>query len=89
MAEGLTPACQGLPVAGVSAPPDPMAKPKIQPGLAALGVHAGVGVQIFVTEHVFIKTEFDFHYVPGLTDQFGSNMVPGGMVWLGYSWGDR
>jgi hypothetical protein len=27
--------------------------------------------------------------VPGLTNQFGSNVVPGGMVWLGYSFGDR
>jgi hypothetical protein len=52
-------------------------------------VHAGIGVQIFVTEHVFIRPQFDFHYVPGLTDQFGSNMVPAAMVWLGYSLGDR
>jgi hypothetical protein len=52
-------------------------------------VHAGVGVQIFLTEHVFIRPQFDFHYVPGLTDQFGSNMVPAAMVWLGYSIGDR
>jgi hypothetical protein len=52
-------------------------------------VHAGVGVQIFLTEHVFIRPQFDFHYVPGLTDQFGSNMVPAATVWLGYSLGDR
>ena len=52
-------------------------------------VHAGIGVQIFLTEHVFIRPQFDFHYVPGLTDQFGSNMVPAGMLWLGYSIGDR
>ena len=52
-------------------------------------VHAGIGVQIFLTEHVFIRPQFDFHYVPGLTDQFGSNSVPAAMVWLGYSLGDR
>jgi hypothetical protein len=52
-------------------------------------VHAGIGVQIFLTEHVFIRPQFDFHYVPSLTDQFGSNMVPSAMVWLGYSLGDR
>ena len=52
-------------------------------------VHAGIGVQIFLTEHVFIRPQFDFHYVPGLTDQFGSNMVPAATVWLGYSLGDR
>ena len=52
-------------------------------------LHAGVGVQVFVTDHIFIRPQFDYHYVPGLTDQFGSNSVVGGMVWLGYSWGDR
>ena len=52
-------------------------------------VHVGVGVQIFLTEHIFVKPEFDFHYVPGLTNQFGSNAVPEGMVWVGYSFGER
>jgi len=54
-----------------------------------LNVHVGVGVQIFLTEHIFIKPEFDFHYVPGLTNQFGSDAVPEGMVWVGYSFGER
>jgi len=52
-------------------------------------IHAGVGVQIFLTDHVFLRPEFDFHYVPGLTNQFGSNAVPEGMLWLGYSFGER
>ena len=52
-------------------------------------VNAGVGVQVFVSEHIFIKPEFTFHYVPNFTQQFGSNMVPGAMVWVGYSMGDR
>jgi len=52
-------------------------------------IHAGVGVEIFMTDHWFVRPQFDFHYVPGLTNQFGSNVVPGGMVWLGYSFGDR
>jgi opacity protein-like surface antigen len=52
-------------------------------------VHVGVGVQIFLTEHIFIKPEFDLHYVPGLTNQFGSNAVPEGMLWVGYSFGER
>ncbi len=52
-------------------------------------VHAGAGVQIYLTEHVFIRPQFDLHYVPGFTDQFGSKAVPGGMVWLGYSFGER
>jgi len=52
-------------------------------------VHLGVGVQIFLTEHIFIRPAFDFHYVPNLTNQFGSDGVPEGMVWVGYSFGER
>ncbi len=51
-------------------------------------VHGGIGVQIYLTEHVFIRPEFDIHYVPNLT-QFGSNVIVQGMAWIGYSWGDR
>jgi len=52
-------------------------------------IHAGLGVQIFVTEHIFIRPEFDLHYIPNFTDQFGSNVAPSATVWLGYSFGDR
>ncbi len=52
-------------------------------------VHAGVGVQIYVKEHIFVRPQFDLHYVPNFTDQFGSNVAPGFTVWLGYSMGDR
>jgi hypothetical protein len=50
--------------------------------------HAGVGVQLYLTEHVFIRPQFDVRYVHNFY-QFGSNWVPGGTVWLGYSLGDR
>ena len=52
-------------------------------------VHAGVGVQIFLAKQLYIRPEFDLHYVPNLTQQFGSNVVPQGSVWVGYSWGER
>jgi hypothetical protein len=52
-------------------------------------VHAGVGVQIYVKEHIFIRPQFDLHYVPNFTDQFGSTVAPGAMIWIGYSMGDR
>ena len=51
--------------------------------------HAGVGVSLYVTDHVFIRPQFDMHYVPGFTDQFNSNFVPAATVWLGYSFGER
>ena len=50
-------------------------------------VHFGAGVQIYVTEHLFIRPQFDLHYVPGLTNQFGSNLVPAGTIWIGYNLG--
>jgi hypothetical protein len=53
-----------------------------------LNVHGGVGVDIFVTDHIFVRPQFDIHYVPNLS-QFGSDVVLDGMVWVGYSWGDR
>jgi hypothetical protein len=51
-------------------------------------IHGGVGVEIFLTDHIFVRPQFDVHYVPNLT-QFGSNVVLSGMVWVGYSFGDR
>jgi len=50
-------------------------------------VHIGAGVQIYVTEHIFIRPEFDLHYAPGLDNVFGSNLAPGGMIWVGYNLG--
>lgn len=52
-------------------------------------LHVGAGVQLFVTDHVFIRPQFDLHYIPHFTDQFGSNLAPSATVWLGYSFGDR
>ena len=52
-------------------------------------VHAGAGVQIYVNEHIFIRPQFDLHYVPNFTNQFGSSMAPSAMVFIGYSLGDR
>jgi hypothetical protein len=52
-------------------------------------IHAGAGVQIYVTDHIFVRPQFDVHYVPNLNQQFSSNVVPVGTIWLGYSFGDR
>jgi Outer membrane protein beta-barrel domain len=52
-------------------------------------IHTGVGVQIFLSEHIFVRPQFDFHYVPGFTNQFSSNAVPGGSIWVGYNFGER
>lgn len=52
-------------------------------------LHGGVGVQLFVTDHLFVRPQIDLHYVPNFTDQFGRNSVPAFTVWVGYSFGDR
>jgi len=52
-------------------------------------VHVGAGVQIAITEHIFVRPQFDLHYAPNLTDQFGRNSVPEATVWVGYHWGSR
>lgn len=51
-------------------------------------VHGGVGVQFYLTDHVFIRPQFDIHYVPNLT-QFGSNLITSETVWLGYTFGSQ
>jgi hypothetical protein len=50
-------------------------------------VHAGVGVQIYITEHLFIRPQFDYRYVTNLTQQFNSNSVPAATIWVGYNLG--
>jgi len=51
-------------------------------------LHTGAAVQVYLTDHVFIRPQFDVRYVHNFF-QFGSNWVPGGTIWLGYSMGDR
>jgi hypothetical protein len=52
-------------------------------------VHVGFGVQLYITDHVFVRPQFDLHFAPNLNQQFSSNAAIGGTVWLGYSFGDR
>ena len=50
-------------------------------------VHVGAGVQVNITDHIFLRPQFDLHYVPNLTQQFGRNAVPEATIWLGYHFG--
>ena len=52
-------------------------------------MHAGVGVQFNITDHVFIRPQFDYRYVPNFTQQFGSNSVPQGTIFIGYNFGEK
>jgi hypothetical protein len=51
-------------------------------------VHAGAGVQFYITDHIYLRPEFDIHYVVNM-NQFGRNLVTQEMVWLGYSFGGQ
>jgi hypothetical protein len=53
-----------------------------------LQIHGGLGVQIYLTEHIFVRPEFDIHWVRNLTE-YGRETVTQEMVWLGYSWGEH
>ncbi len=51
-------------------------------------VHAGVGFQYYISGNIFIRPEFDIHYVPNFI-QFGRNMATSECVWIGYSFGNH
>lgn len=50
-------------------------------------VNGGVGVQIYLTDHIFVRPEFKIYWVNNLTQQYGTNLVKEELVWVGYSWG--
>jgi hypothetical protein len=49
--------------------------------------HAGVGIEVYLTHHLFVRPQFDYHHVSGFTNQFGMNNVPEASIWVGYSFG--
>ena len=51
-------------------------------------VRGGAGVQVYLTDHIFVRPQLDLRYVPNFF-QYGSNFVPGATVWVGYSLGER
>jgi hypothetical protein len=48
----------------------------------------GVGMQVYLTDRIFVRPELTMRYIPNF-HQYGSNWVPSGMLWVGYSIGDR
>ena len=52
-------------------------------------VHGAVGVKLYIKPSLFIKPQFDIHYVTHLTDQFGRDWVPEYTVAVGYTFGER
>lgn len=52
-------------------------------------IHGAVGVKLYVKGNIFVKPQFDIHYVTHLTDQFGRDWVPEITGSIGYSFGQR
>lgn len=52
-------------------------------------VHAAAGLKLYLKGNIFIKPQFDFHYVRNLKDQFGRNWVPEYTLAVGYTFGQR
>ena len=51
--------------------------------------HIGIGAQIYVTDHFFIRPQLDLHIVQNFSGDFGSGFVPTAMVWVGYNLGSK
>jgi len=52
-------------------------------------VHAAAGVKLYFSGNFFLKPQFDIHYVPNLTNEFGHDYVPQVTVSIGYTFGQR
>jgi hypothetical protein len=47
-------------------------------------LHASAGLRVYVTEHIFVRPQIDFHFVPNFV-QFGRDAVPEYTVAVGYT----
>ena len=52
-------------------------------------IHGAAGVKLYVKGNIFVKPQFDIHYVTHLTDQFGRDWVPEVTGSIGYTFGQR
>jgi hypothetical protein len=50
-------------------------------------LHGAVGVKLYVKSDIFIKPQFDLHWVPNLNQQYGRNLVPQFTMAIGYTFG--
>jgi len=50
-------------------------------------LHGAVGLKIYVKPNIFIKPQFDLHWVHNLDQDYGRNTVPQYTVSVGYTFG--
>ena len=52
-------------------------------------LHAAVAAPIYFKHDIFIRPQFDIHYVPNLDQQYNNTVVTQAMIWLGYTFGGK
>ena len=52
-------------------------------------LHGAIGLKIYVKGDMFLKPQFDLHWVPNLNQQYGRNFVPQFTMAIGYTFGRR
>jgi hypothetical protein len=50
-------------------------------------LHGAVGVKIYVRPNIFIKPQFDLHWVHNMDQEYGRNVVPQYTIAVGYTFG--
>lgn len=50
-------------------------------------LHLAAGVKIYFKGDMFVKPQFDYHWVDNLTDQYGRSSVPEFTISIGYTFG--
>jgi hypothetical protein len=52
-------------------------------------LHGGLGVKLYIKPNLFLKPQFDAHWVHNLNQQFGRDFVPQYTVSVGYTFGEH
>jgi hypothetical protein len=52
-------------------------------------LHGGIGVRLYVKGNLYVRPQFDIHWVHNLTNEFGRNWVPEYGAVVGYTFGGK
>lgn len=47
-------------------------------------LHASIGLRFYLSEHIYVRPQFDYRWVNNLSDQFKSDSVPGYNIAIGF-----
>lgn len=52
-------------------------------------LHASLGLRFYLTQNIFVRPQFDYHWVRNLSDEFRSDSVPAYSIAVGFSSSNR